>query len=390
MRALVALLAVCIPIACGGGDDDTSDAASPSTAKPAPTVLTDNAAGKACASDKECGSGRCFKEFSSTNLLGMMTSQTAPGGYCSFACKLNVDCGGGICVGAQGGGGLFANTNGASGASGQCMGRCDVSSQCRDGYRCVDLFGQPQNGEATSDTPSPNGSGSCQIAPATDKLSGEVVGSACTEDAACSGGRCLTTAAGGMTTYPGGYCTGRCLTDTDCGAGATCAPGLGGGTGTCYRGCATDVDCAREGYRCRARAGAPGGTAVRQCVPGSEPLADGIVGNACTGDTDCGGVAMSCTTTTRGAMGTTTTYPEGYCSARCIEDIDCGAGGVCVGGFAGIAAGNCYKACAADSACRTGYRCAATGFMVMGMAANGPTVCQVPPSPPAADADAGM
>jgi hypothetical protein len=215
--------------------------------------------------------------------------------------------------------------------------------------------------------------------------------------------------------FPGGYCSGRCLADADCGERALCdlgaagALGLGGATaGTCYRSCAQDADCARDGYRCRSGLG---GTAKR-CIPGAKPLADATAGKACAADADCGGAAMSCITQMQvfnaqaisGGMVNTSQltvqvpYPGGYCSQRCVDNVDCGAGGVCVGGlgaFGGaVAVGTCYKSCSANADCRDGYSCGNPGAAgIPGMAMAGATTAQVKACfvpPPAAGQDAGV
>jgi hypothetical protein len=129
----------------------------------------------------------------------------------------------------------------------------------------------------------------------------------------------------------------------------------------------------------------------KRCYPGAEPLAAGIVGKACTGDADCAGTAMGCIT-----MNGDRTLPGGYCSAGCVEDIDCGAGAVCVGSFGGAGMGYCYKSCAAASDCREGYACqepprlgGGMGQMggMAGMMSAAQKVCGLPP---ASDQDAGM
>lgn len=363
--------------ACGSSDDTQSEA----VAMEPPKVLTANTAGKACADDGDCGTGTCKKQLPSGlgGFLGTST-QPAPGGYCSFNCKLNADCGaGGVCIGANATGGFgFGNTGGANqSASGQCFQRCDSSSQCRDGYRCLDsTSGRAM--ESGNAEPAANASGSCQVAPETDKLEPGVVGNACTSEADCAGGWCMANSQ--LTQFPGGYCTGDCLANSDCGEGAECSQGFGG-PGTCYRTCESDSDCGREGYRCRANAFSPGSS--RRCVPGMAPLADGIVGSACSADADCGGAAMSCIT-----MNGDRVLPGGYCSGGCVEDLDCGAGAFCVGSVGavgGAGTGFCYQACESVADCREGYVCEPVGFAAMG--ANGRTGCTLPA--PVEDADAG-
>lgn len=353
--------------ACGSSEDDQSGA----TEVEPPKALTANTAGKACADDDACGTGSCKKQLAAPGggLLGPATV-AAPGGYCSFDCRLDADCGaGGVCIGATAGFG-FGNPGGSSqSATGQCLKRCDSSSQCRDGYRCLDSSNgrAMESGNAES---APNATGSCQVAAETDKLEPGVVGNECTSEADCGGGWCMANSQ--LTQFPGGYCTGDCLANSDCGEGAECSQGLGG-PGTCYRTCEGDSDCGRDGYRCRASAFG-GANAAKRCVPGMEPLADGIVGSECTADADCGGAAMSCIT-----MNGDRALPGGYCSGGCVEDIDCGAGAFCVGSvgsIGGAGTGFCYLGCETVADCREGYDCAPVGFAAMG--ATGRTGCTLP------------
>jgi hypothetical protein len=361
--------------ACGSSDD--KDSGGGAVEKEPATSLTDNTAGKACESEQDCGTGTCKQELTTAGFLGP-SSEPAPGGYCSFSCNVSADCGkGGVCIGANASAGLgFGNTSGpTSGASGQCLARCDSGSQCREGYRCLDSNGralESGNAEAAA-----NASGACQVAAETDTVAAGAVGNACTADEECSGGFCM--ASSQLTTFPGGYCSGRCLADADCGGeGAECSEGFGG-AGTCYKTCEADADCGREGYRCRTNAFGQGG--AKRCLPGADPLPDGQVGKECAADADCSGAAMSCI-----LMNGDRALPGGYCSGSCVENVDCGATGVCIGGFGGAATGYCYQACSAVGDCREGYACTTAGF---GGGMMSPTVCTLPMQDPAADADAG-
>jgi hypothetical protein len=269
---------------------------------------------------------------------------------------------------------------------GSCLQSCSDSSECRDGYRCVNLAGQmpsPDAGMAMIPGGALLGGATCQPLPDTDKLADGVVGSACAEDTDCGEGRCMKTAA--TSTYPGGYCTGSCLSDADCGADGSCTPGFLGAAGTCYLKCANDGDCTREGYRCRTNGDR------MQCVPGAAPLPDNTTGKACASDADCGGAAMSCAM----RLGQRQyTAPGGYCTQRCVNSTDCGAGGVCVGGSSGsglpfgttAATGTCYQSCADASGCREGYTCGPAGRTGTAAMQN---ICSVTPPPPPAE-DAGV
>jgi hypothetical protein len=351
----------------GGAGRESDDKGASGAGGAAPIKpLPDQTAGKECATDKDCATGTCLLVFEGSFGSGTME---APGGYCSTSCMANSDCGaGGTCSGA------FA------GAPGRCLKSCSGASDCRDGYRCVNALGMPVVADAG--TPDPTGgllgASGCEPVPATTKLPDGIVGAPCTDATDCGPGRCQQ--GGGMVMYPGGYCTGACLQDSDCGANGSCTLPLAGGAGTCYRGCQSDTDC-REGYRCRTNGN------QRQCSPGAPPLADDVVGSACSTDVDCGGAMMSC----RAILGTSTAT-GGYCSLACIEDSDCGMGGSCLGSFgAGLAGilgptGTCYRACTDASNCREGYTCGRPAA-VLGAAAT-QTVCIVAP-PPSTD-DAGV
>jgi hypothetical protein len=96
-------------------------------------------------------------------------------------------------------------------------------------------------------------------------------------------------------------------------------------------------------------------TGGRGCNPAADPLADNTAGNACAGDADCGGAMGTCASElpiagVAGILGQTLAAPGGYCSQSCLEQIDCGAGGVCV-------TGACFASCSAQTDCRDGYLC---------------------------------
>ena len=158
-------------------------------------------------------------------------------------------------------------------------------------------------------------------------------GKSCDENSDCGAGMCLMQLPGtfgaGMMDAPGGYCSGECTTNADCGGGGTCSgafPGIGGigaTRGRCLQSCTETSGC-RTGYRCvnllGQMAAADGGTATDptgllnastcQPLPATDKLADDIVGSACGADADCGdGRCMT--------MATGTTYPGGYCTGAC-------------------------------------------------------------------------
>lgn len=383
-QALILMVFVCGSLfGCGGGDTSKISSIAADAGMSEAVTVPDHTAGQACSNDKDCTSGTCQTEFHTNMLLGEQVLP-APGGYCTFACSLNVDCGaGGVCIGTKGATltGTLA-TNPDLNGKGQCLAACDVSSQCRQGYHCVDLFGQSLSGEASGEV-GKMAAGSCQVAPATDHLTASVAGAACSADDECAGGRCITQD-GFASSYPGGYCSGQCLEQSDCGDHGQCVQDLGRGVGTCYLACASDDDCKRDGYRCRK--GGPSGDAVL-CLPGAKPLPNSVVGRACKGDAECGGGSMTCASQLR--YPSATPVPGGYCSQVCAANSDCGAGGVCslqLGAFnTGDDSGSCYKPCDAASDCRAGYECRV-------LAADGRSsqekVC-APPLTAADDRDAG-
>ena len=111
--------------------------------------------------------------------------------------------------------------------------------------------------------------------------------------------------------------TSGCGSDTDCGFGATCNPGV---VGTCaVNSCTTNWDC-DSGFTCV-------GAAVGACST-----------QACSKKKDCGG--RSCN--------------WGKCATgSCYSDDDCGASGTCSGGKYGV----CSRTCTTNANCASGYTC---------------------------------
>lgn len=194
----------------------------------------------------------------------------------------------------------------------------------------------------------PGRPGRCGPRPPTDQLGDGVVGSPCATDPDCGAGRCMVAERITSAPFPDGYCTGRCVEDSQCGDRGLCAPGFLGAAGSCYLRCETDADCGRDGYRCRMSSGA------NACLPGPKPLPDGVVGNPCVGDADCGGAPNTCAQTLLSVDA-----PGGYCSQSCAFDADCGAGGTCISGVNSInlALGTCYRSCMPPGGCRDAYLC---------------------------------
>lgn len=374
---LAAVLAA--PIGCG--DDDDSEQSTSATRRPreeqvdaqVTVQLPDEAAGNSCTKDDDCEPGMCLTIFAAS---GGGTME-APGGYCSLSCMSNTECGAsGTCSGA------FAGFGGIGAMPGRCLKGCAMDADCREGYRCVTALGMAVSAGAQDASGGLLGGTGCEPIPETQKLADGVVGKPCEKHADCGDGRCQR--AGGMLTYPGGYCSGACLADADCGANGVCTPPAAGGAGTCSLRCEVDSDC-REGYRCRSSGG------QLQCAPGAAPLPDGVVGQACEADKDCGGGAMTCAA----RLGEAETL-AGYCTQTCVDATDCGAEGTCVSALpaelpaelAGLlgSSASCYRTCSSTADCRDGYVCQ----LPMGLlgTVGTQTVCVV--GQVASDVDAGV
>ena len=354
----------------GGGGTSTAPMTEPIT------PLPDNIAGKACMSAADCGSGTCASQVTGAAFSPVAT----PGGYCTNVCDSDVDCGsGGACVGAL-----------AGILQGQCFAACAQDSDCREQYLCV--AGLMILGVTAPST--------CLPVPATDQLDDEVAGAVCETGADCGDGTCLTMRVGAFgqpgATLPGGYCTGDCLQDSECGGGGVClSSGAQGVAGSCYRACANDADCGREGYRCRTLA-----EDVHGCDVAPDPLADDTAGAACESDDDCGGTQGACRSTVPGSgLGAGgVAAPNGYCTQACTEDSDCGAGGVCVvsGGFGGLGgSGLCYRPCESAGDCRGGYMCeerggAGGGLLPVDAGTIMPTLVCTPAPAPLDEDDGGL
>lgn len=141
-------------VACGGSEAIGEDAEGEAQAAVSER-LVDHTAGKACDSDADCENGSCEQELPAFPLTSHRGALPAPGGFCSFPCRLNVDCGeGALCIGA----GNTAFSFGTPDERGLCLAACNEGAPCREGYSCVDLFGEVVGAE------NPMGilAGSCQ------------------------------------------------------------------------------------------------------------------------------------------------------------------------------------------------------------------------------------
>jgi hypothetical protein len=88
------------------------------------------------------------------------------------------------------------------------------------------------------------------------------VGDPCTSSMVCDGvpgeGRVCLTSLMGYVTFPGGYCSAVCTSDTECGPDGGCENLLGLGN-YCLKRCDEVTDCrTAETYSCDVLAGAPG------------------------------------------------------------------------------------------------------------------------------------
>lgn len=187
----------------------------PATCQPAPVVdkLTADQTGKSCASDAECGDGRCVDPAENT---------FGAGKYCTGTCVADADCGtGGVCI------------VGGYGLGGTCREACSQRSDCQGnaaGWGCGMVGGK------------------AACVPKGLPLTAGIVGKACTmasQATDCLSGSCRTQAYG--TTYPGGYCVGSCSSDADCGGDGVCISST-----TCLLRCNAATPTCRTGYTCKA------------------------------------------------------------------------------------------------------------------------------------------
>jgi hypothetical protein len=192
-----------------------------------------------------------------------------------------------------------------------------------------------------------------------DTLPDGVAGTACKLDADCRGGRCVGVlhiqAANDGVDAPGGYCTLACEADSQCGASGKCSVPAGEVEGECLAGCNSELPC-RSGYLCVGASTPYRLNGTCQPEPETGHLEDGLAGQPCEQNADCGEGECAAAT----PLGTS--LPGGYCSARCLEDSDCGEGGGCLVYAGSNSAGHCYARCSSDTECeRDGYRCREIG-----------------------------
>ncbi len=299
-------------------------------------MLEKDVVGKKCAVDADCaGTGaKCAQELSG-GVFGQLFGGTGPTrGYCTAVCMADADCGeGGLCFG------YFPQFG-----PGECRKPCSTTADCGrdDNYECATIT-MPPFTVGNMEIPVPD---TCQPLQTPVSFTTEV-GIACTDDTSCNGGSCRMNQ-----NFPGGYCSGYCFEASDCGTDGVCLLNTYGGGGDCFEGCTTDTDCSRDGsgYGCIDADG------TKVCAAKADPLPEGVVGSACADDTTCGGGVCA---TMVGPEQVET--PGGYCSSLgCVEDAQCGPGGICSPTMGGT---RCYKGCATNSDCREaeGYTCTERG-----------------------------
>jgi hypothetical protein len=188
-------------------------------------------------------------------------------------------------------------------------------------------------------------------------LPDKVAGMGCKRDDDCPKGRCAgalhISSADTTMDAPGGYCTMDCDTDSLCGATGECAVPSGESAGECLARCSAASDC-RDGYLCIGGSTSVGFDVSGTCQPrpATGHVPDGVVGRACGTAVDCQGAECARTS----PLGTD--FSGNYCTARCLDDTACGAGGACLVNSGSSEAGYCYAHCSSDDDCtRDGYRC---------------------------------
>ncbi|HKU37360.1 MAG TPA: hypothetical protein VJR89_04415 [Polyangiales bacterium] len=295
----------------------------PSTTESAASPrLPTGTAGLACTDDADCPGGRCERGAADPSA-----------NYCTRACSNIVECGeGGICA-------AVADAD----APRLCLARCVSQGDCREGFLCT---GASSTGRSSIP-------GACRPNRGVDRLVDGLVGRACDDDSACSGGECATANLLG-TSYPGNYCTARCYEDRQCGSGGVCLwPNGSINAGHCLQQCESDADCKRSGYRCWKFG--DGTRVFRACYPGNAPLL--TTGMSCTTAESCGAAPARCASELPFAVlpNEMTSAPDGYCTQDCSHDEECGPKAQCIA--YGETGGICLTNCDDSTACRAGYAC---------------------------------
>lgn len=332
LSCLLSTAGLALALACDGSPtEDRSKGNTETDASPAVTgtpPVGSYIAGAACGTDVDCPNGRCDRGPAAAG---------SENGYCTAACEKQSECDvDAVCA--------FA----AADPVGQCLSTCADQNDCREGFRCTGA-GQL----ATIVIP-----GACRPKAIAHQLAAGVAGTRCTSDGDCEGGYCAERTPLGAA-YPERYCSGRCYEDAECGSDGVCLlPATSLDPGYCLRGCQQDADCGRAGYRCLTLG--DGQRLLSACMPGAPALPDGVVGQACTTDTECASGAAQCSEMlSLDGFGSPGGYlaPGGYCTGSCYLDEDCGTEGQCI--TAGFTGGMCLARCNDERPCRSGYECIA-------------------------------
>jgi Cys-rich repeat protein len=202
-------------------------------------------------------------------------------------------------------------------------------------------------------------------------LDDNVAGKPCTADSECkgTGALCLD-----------GTCSGICESNKDCGAGGSCVQPFAGQNGLCSKVCKENTDCA-QGLDCRAGldfddvirtiedagistidAGIDLRSIPKTCGAslGIVQIGDGVVSTPCSDDKACapGMCARD--------VNILEQFPNGYCTGKCLEDKDCGSGGVCykdpLTAFTNTD-GRCLAACSSTTSCKHNLVCRTSTFI---------------------------
>jgi hypothetical protein len=221
--------------------------------------LEDGVAGRPCREDEDCGgkNARC-----SPGRPGAVRS-------CTGLCTEHEQCGeGGTCVEVA--------RLGAQPLS-FCQQVCADDSECDPELQCSQAFNAYQLVVSISELlrgAALSGAGAeytiCQERPQTVRIEHGAVGLACEDDEPCGGGQCLAW-------MPGGYCSGRCMQDQQCGDRGACVRDFVSVTlglpGNCLLTCTQRSDCREaEDYGCGPLPFVEGGAAASYCV--SQQLLD--------------------------------------------------------------------------------------------------------------------
>lgn len=253
----------------------------------------------------------------------------------------------------------------------------------------------PDGGADPASSASDAGFGFDLDPPPTAQLAAQVAGKACSQASDCAGeaAECAEKV-GGITSFglsindseaEGGYCTGDCLADADCGEGGACIGALPElyAVGECQSVCSSDSDC-RDDYTCldlSALGELDPGT-PKTCLPAPtvHPLADNIAGKACTDDAECGGGFC-----TRPIWDEAGTYA--HCTGNCFESDTCGAGAVCSEGAVATQLITLPGSC--EQPCETDADCAHPEHSCQGQE-GGPKACRAPLLPPELFEEGGL